>query len=267
MLAEVKSWLAVGVMIIGLLAWRSATRGDSPVDQLRADPAAKSVIRSLGQRFGEDRRAIAAQTLLGVEMLGKKGIAITPLELMAQVTRRAGEGIKPSETYTDAVAAVVENAGSQSKITLVSHKESSYHRACLAADLVGLWKVVQWTTYIDKANLNSYGHPHQWYWFSADGALRSMTSTKPNENVGEIAETLGKLPAVISYSCAEGGKVATTRKDSPNGSELWAAFVVTQDKAEAARNVDLKRGDVVMTLLGKEGRPLYVRQMRKLAVK
>ena len=216
MLAEVKSWLGVGAVVLGLLSWRGATRGDSPVDQPRAHSADKPVVHS------------------------------------------------PAETYPDAVAAIGESASTQTKITLVSHADATYHRPCKAADLVGLWKVVQWTTYIDKEKLNSYGHRHQWYLFSADGTLRSMTSTKPNENTREIMRTLEKLPAVISYSCAEEGKVVTTRKDLPNGSELWAASFVTKDKADAARKVDLRQGDVVMTLLDKKGRPLYVRQMRKL---
>jgi hypothetical protein len=138
-----------------------------------------------------------------------------------------------------------------------------YSRPCRADDLIGLWKVVKWTSYLDDdRKLNSYAHAHQWYLFTPDGTLRSMTSTRRNPN--EDLTVLAKLPAVISYRCTADGNVLTERKDLPSVKETWMCSVVTADRSDQARDVHLKKADVVMQLLGRDGRPIYVRQMRRV---
>jgi hypothetical protein len=143
--------------------------------------------------------------------------------------------------------------------------QPSYHRPCKADDLPGLWKVVHWSTYVDQSKLGTYDDPHQWYLFGADGALRSTTSSEPNESVADIKKSLETLPVVVRYMCPTAGTLETIRSDANGQSELWQAFYVTAQTADPAGKLDLRAGDIVMVLKDKDNRPAYVRQMRKVA--
>ena len=148
--------------------------------------------------------------------------------------------------------------------TTAAESQASYNRPATVADLPGLWKVVQWSTFVDQSKLNSYAEPYQWYLFDNNGSLRFMTSRQPNEDAARIRQTIESLPAVIRYACSGDGKVQTTRTDLSGAEELWQAFYVTRDTSDATGKVDLRAGDIVMTLLDSSGNPLYVRQMRSL---
>ncbi len=143
---------------------------------------------------------------------------------------------------------------------------NSYHRPCTAGDLVGTWKVVKFRALgtVDKQNQsNSYFHPHQRYQFAADGALKSMTSTRPID--GTAIGVFDRVPHVISYRFRSEAQLETTRTDLPGHRELWICHFVTRRVKDAAREVDLRKGDVVMTLLDGRGKALYIRQMRRVA--
>ncbi|MGD9723788.1 MAG: hypothetical protein AB7O59_04445 [Pirellulales bacterium] len=137
-------------------------------------------------------------------------------------------------------------------------------RPATAADLVGNWQVVQWSTMVEASQLGSYAAPYQWYGFDSDGALRSMTSNQLNANARQIRKTLENMPVGMRYAVPSAGKVETMQVDAPNARESWRALMVTRSARDAAAGIDLQQGDVVMTLLGADEQPLYTRQMRRL---
>jgi hypothetical protein len=137
-----------------------------------------------------------------------------------------------------------------------------YNRPCGAEDLEGLWKIVEWSTFGDKSQLDTYADPHQWFLFGSDGTLRSMSGAETDENAAEVKKSLQKIPAVIYFMCPTPGTLETIRSDHSGQSELWKAFYVTKDTANG--KADLRTGDVVMMLIGKDRQPVYVRQLRKL---
>ncbi len=141
---------------------------------------------------------------------------------------------------------------------------SAAHRPCMEYDLPGLWSVVHWTTYIDPSRLNSYAAPHQWFWFSIDGSVRSVVSNRPNEQVGAIRETLEAMPEVVHFTSPARGVIETTRSDQPGVTERWLAYTITANLPAGENNPELLAGDIVMTLVDPSGRPIYTRQMRKL---
>ena len=71
------------------------------------------------------------------------------------------------------------------------------------------------------------------------------------------------MTAVVTYSFNQDGMVTIKAKGSPGASETWHCVSMTQDRADDRQKAFLKKGDIVMTLVGKNGQPLYARQMRK----
>lgn len=141
-----------------------------------------------------------------------------------------------------------------------------YHRACTARDIVGTWEVVKWralVTFGEKDKRSSYFHPHQLYQFTADGTLKSMTSTKPFDSGSSRA--LDRVPTVISYHFPSAGQLETKRTDLASHRERWVCHFVTKHVDDASHQVHLRQGDVVMTLLDRSGKPLFIRQLRRMS--
>jgi hypothetical protein len=142
---------------------------------------------------------------------------------------------------------------------------ASNHRPVREADLPGLWMVVQFSSFTDDSKLGSYAEPYQWLLFDTSGALRSVTSKEPSDDLAKIKAELEALPFDVHYMCPSQGTVETMRSYGAGASELWRAFYVTRDTVDTSGKVDLREGDIVMTLMGRDRKPVYARQMRKLA--
>lgn len=143
----------------------------------------------------------------------------------------------------------------------------SYERPCTGGDLPGLWKVVRWSSSLDRDDLNSYAAPYQWYLFGRDGTLRSVTSNRPSDDVATIRTTLESLPVTVHYTCSSSGEVRTTRKGEPGAGETWQADYVMYDTVDSSGTIHFHAGDIVMSLLGRDGQVIYKRQMRQLGGK
>jgi hypothetical protein len=57
--------------------------------------------------------------------------------------------------------------------------------------------------------------------------------------------------------------VTVKAKDPAGASETWHCVSMTRDRADDQQKAFLKKGDIVMTLVGTNGQPFYARQMRK----
>lgn len=135
-------------------------------------------------------------------------------------------------------------------------------RACTVKDVVGTWKLVKWNAPVHFNDPHApYVMPYQVFQFGEDGGLKSAHSEQAFE--GSPAKVLQSVPSVVSYQMGANGLVTVRAKERPEASETWECNAVTENVDDQKRQVHLKRGDVVMTLLGKDGQPLYVRQLRK----
>ncbi len=140
--------------------------------------------------------------------------------------------------------------------------EKSIVRACTMKDVVGSWKLVKWNAPVHFNNAHApYVMPHQVFQFDEDGGVKSAHSDQAFE--GGPAKVLQNVPSVVTYQVGANGVVTVWAKERPDASETWECNAVTENVDDQKRQVHLKRGDVVMTLLGKDGQPLYVRQLRK----
>lgn len=66
-----------------------------------------------------------------------------------------------------------------------------------------------------------------------------------------------------TYSFTKTGQVTLKGKTAEIASETWHCVTITEDRKIEAQQVFMKRGDVVMTLIGKKGEPAFTRQLRK----
>ncbi|MBI4024946.1 MAG: hypothetical protein HY360_08185 [Verrucomicrobia bacterium] len=163
----------------------------------------------------------------------------------------------------------------------------SYHRPCKADDLPGTWKVVKWTCYFkppEKDIANVWFHDDQWCQFTGDGKMKSASAMKGGRLLDAKAferlpvtrslydrfkvplesGVLEKLPAVIAYACETDGRVVVTRTDLQDHREIWFSNLITENRSEPTVDVFLEKGDLLMTILNAQGKPAYLRQLRRL---
>ena len=142
----------------------------------------------------------------------------------------------------------------------------SGNRPASSEDFPGLWEVVRWQSDVPADRLKSYAAPFQYYLFAPDGSLRSATSQTRTRNLAAISHAVELQPAVTRYACSSGGFVEIFHTDWPDAPERWHAYYVNYTRRDAEGHFYFRAGDLVMTLLDNDGRPLYVRQMRQLGV-
>jgi hypothetical protein len=143
---------------------------------------------------------------------------------------------------------------------------ASYHRPADASDIAGLWKVVKWTAYfpiLEKDRLNPFYRDYQWYLYGKDGSLKSLSSTR-DSNAKDVLKALKTAPDVVRYDLDK-NVLRTTRSDLPDRKETWSCSMIVEEKHDFSKNVALNKGDLVMSLLNRDGKVVYVRQLRKLS--
>src|SRR5436309_2696091 len=122
-------------------------------------------------------------------------------------------------------------------------------RFCKPQDLVGTWRVVKWTSDFQFKDPNApYLLPHQLFQFSANGSMKSAHSAKAfAEDPKKLFQT---MPAVVTYSFNQEGMITIQAKDSAGASETWHCVSMTRDRSDDQQKAFLKKGDIVMTLVG-----------------
>ncbi len=140
--------------------------------------------------------------------------------------------------------------------------DKPFSRFCKARDLVGTWRLVKYTTPYEFKDPNApYLLPYQVFQFTADGSMKSAHSPKPfQENPGNLFQA---IPAVVTYGLERDGMVTVRAKGAATAAETWHCVAIIRDRKDEQHQVFMKRGDLVMTLMGKNGQPLFVRQLRK----
>jgi hypothetical protein len=151
-----------------------------------------------------------------------------------------------------AVAAATKDTGSA----------MAYSRFCKAQDLVGTWKLVKYSSQYEFKDPNApFLMPHQVFHFSDRGSMKSAYSAKPF--AGDPKKVLQQVPDEVNYAFEREGLMTLKAKSAPAGAETWHCVAITVDKKDDVHQAAMKKGDVVMTLVGKNGQPVFVRQLRK----
>lgn len=140
--------------------------------------------------------------------------------------------------------------------------EKPYSRFCKAGDLMGTWRLVKFDSQYQFKDPNvPYLMLHQLIHFSKDGVMKSAHSPQPFRD--QPTKVLDAIPPAVNYVFEREGMIALKANAVPNASETWHCVAITDDWKDVQHQISMKRGDLVMTLVGKNGQPLFVRQLRK----
>ncbi|MBA5870806.1 MAG: hypothetical protein GDA68_12540 [Nitrospira sp. CR2.1] len=140
---------------------------------------------------------------------------------------------------------------------------SSSLRACSVEDVFGTWTLVTFeSSYRFKQPQAPYLFPYQVFQYSPGHGAKSAHSRTPIlESPDRVFEG---VPLDLTYQVEQGGHVILKTKGQEAVVEVWSCSVVGQDSRAKDEHSALRRGDLVMTLLGSHGQALFVRQLRKI---
>ncbi len=142
---------------------------------------------------------------------------------------------------------------------------ASSSRSCTGEDLPGTWSLVTFdSSYRFKKPRAPYLFPYQVFQYSREHGAKSAHSRTPIlDNPDRVFEG---VPLDLTYQVEAGGHVVLTAKGKDAAVEVWSCSVVGQDSRVKDDYTALRRGDLVMTLLGRHGQALFVRHLRKSPV-
>ena len=101
----------------------------------------------------------------------------------------------------------------------------------------------------------------QMFQFLKDGTMKSAHSAIPLPD--DPTKVFQAIASESTYSFGKAGLVTMKAKGPEAGEETWHCVTITEDRKIEARQVFMKRGDLVMTLIGMNGEPAFTRQLRK----
>ncbi|ODT43569.1 MAG: hypothetical protein ABS70_07725 [Nitrospira sp. SCN 59-13] len=135
-------------------------------------------------------------------------------------------------------------------------------RSCSGDDLLGTWSLVTFdSSYRFKNPQAPYLFPYQVFQYSREQGVKSAHSRTPLlDSPDRLFEG---VPMDLTYQVESGGRVVLKTKEQDATVEVWSCSVVGQDSRAKNDGTALRRGDVVMTLLGSHGQALFVRHLRK----
>ncbi|MBX3236779.1 MAG: hypothetical protein KF814_11555 [Nitrospiraceae bacterium] len=142
--------------------------------------------------------------------------------------------------------------------------QSNVARSCTSDDLLGSWQLVGFDSpYRFRDPRAPYLLPYQVFQYADHGSMKSAHSSKP---IVSEAETLfATIPQAMSYRVQLGGVVTLSREGQDGAVETWRCTTMTEDRMDVRRQMSFQRGDLIMTLTGREGRTLFVRHLRRVS--
>lgn len=146
---------------------------------------------------------------------------------------------------------------------------SEYSKLCRNQNVIGFWKVIKWTAYF-QIQSKDWKKPSfmkfQWYVFSEDGQIKTLSAGK-DLKIAAVEKELAGSKTPLRFQIEKKGMMKVTSIEKKEVNELWRCVLVTKNITEKTLGIELKKGDLLQTLIGTNNKILYVRQMRKIAPK
>ncbi len=142
---------------------------------------------------------------------------------------------------------------------------ASASRPCGPVDLLGTWELVSYGHHgAPRQTTAPYLRAYQVFQFGKDGVFKSLHAQQAP--IGDPEELLAGVPPILRYEMFSDhrGIVRVRRGDERTAAETWQCRRVTIDQVDLVQRRILQRGDMVLTLVGKSGAPLFTRQLRRL---
>ena len=143
---------------------------------------------------------------------------------------------------------------------------STYSRLCQEEDLYGLWKVVKWTPYFEIKG-KEWNQPqflkNQWLLFNGEGGMKYL-ATNMEMKLDDVQRKLSdeKNQMRINFTRKGFMDVQSSKKDAKP--EHWRCAVAEKDLNIDTMNLEVKKGDILMTMFGKDNTILYFRLLRRV---
>ena len=150
--------------------------------------------------------------------------------------------------------------------TTVLNSGSSYSRLCEECDLRGIWRVVKWIPYMEIKGADwrrAMFLRNQWFEFDGAGHLKTLASNKKMKLKNVVAR-LSQAPWGVKINFTRRGFCVISSEMDKFPDAVWRCAVITRDIVLAKRKYNLRKGDIVMTLLGDDENILYFRLLRKV---
>lgn len=170
-------------------------------------------------------------------------------------------GIDPAPGFgADGVPAIPVKAVPATR--LAAHESAS--RPCQPFDLIGVWTLVSYEVAGQPRRAHApYLLPYQAFQFASNGTVKSMHS---QQAFAEDRQALFEaIPAALRYDMtrAAQGTIVVHASDSATPAETWSCRRMTLDHVDLLQHRILQQGDLVLTLIGTTGAPLFTRQLRR----
>lgn len=142
--------------------------------------------------------------------------------------------------------------------------EAPASRHCLPFDVVGTWELVAYGSPHRFKNPDApYLYPYQVFQYSREGLMKSAHS--PTAFTGTPSMVLDAITTSLAYEMVpkSQGLLAVKQPQGRRVAETWQCRTATIDQIDLVRQLTIKRGDLVLTLLGRSGQPLFSRHLRR----
>ncbi len=157
-----------------------------------------------------------------------------------------------------------DHSMAKSLIRTGSAIQAGYARSCTRRDVLDNRELVASNSPYRFRNPQApYLYPHQVFQYSLQGGVKSAHSLRPIlDKPDAIFEA---VPVEMIYQVDRRGRLLHKAKGQDQPVERWSCEILTQDREARGLSRALQRGDLMMTLLGAGGQPLFVRHLRKSA--
>ena len=156
------------------------------------------------------------------------------------------------------------------KAALELNTSLKYSRLCNEYDFYGLWKVVKWIAYFELKGDDWTKPPflhYQWFEFDGKGGVKSISSSRKLKQ-DEVRKKLFEMGFDAKTAFLSKGfmtvKYISDDKQVRASEERWRCSIAEKDMKVPALNVEIKKGDILMTLLAKDNTIIYFRLLRRI---
>jgi len=145
-------------------------------------------------------------------------------------------------------------------------------RACKADDLVGIWEMKGMSGNTKKINASDpFVAPYQRFRFTKDGKMAQMVSRKPIEGDPSLDKLLETVLLTSTYSVDPRGVLTIYKIESPNPEKCLCAYLSESLTGKQMAKIPFEeramtptKGDVMLTYLSGDGRPIVGKTLRKI---
>ncbi len=143
---------------------------------------------------------------------------------------------------------------------------STYSKLCSEDDLYGLWKVVRWIPYFD-VQASDWKKPeflkNQWSFFDGQGGMKFLSSNA-DIKIDDVKRKFSDAKTVMSVKFKRKGFMDVEFLKNEQPAESWRCAIAEKERVYKSMNIEIKKGDLLMTMFGKGNTIRFFRLLRRV---